>query len=575
MQELKSGNETENLDVRISLAMDKIVQETIGDIAVSDQIDQPRPEKKKWFRRKEKVQVNESQAQAPVQPKFQPQPQVIPPQNTDSISGGDDALEEGEEKKKRLGRIILPLAGLAVLAGAGFYGYKTYYYSDKFFPNTQINNIVCGDLTAAQAEELIRKNVENYSIQLNFRDSKALSLEGRDFDYAYESDGSVEKIRKEQNPFLWIAGYISPRKYEVAENITYDEGKLEEQLMELEPMQADHMEDPVNAWYTFQNGHFEIIPEEEGTALDTAAMASAVEKAVSEGQTELAAEDCGVYTEPEVLSDSEALNAEVEELNSLMTASIHYWLPDGSEEVLDGNILRDWLLKDANGHYVKDEATIRAKATEYVSGLADRVDTTDKERAFTTTSGMQITVSGGNYGWQIDQAQEVEELFKNVMENSQLGREPIYAKRELTTENNGIGNTYIEIDLTAQHLYYYQDGQIVVDSPFVSGKMTSDRWTPPGVFTLTYKETDRILKGERRADGSYSYQSHVNFWMPFNGGIGLHDASWRGTFGGTIYKYSGSHGCINMPYEKAKAVYELITKDVPIVCFYTEAYELY
>lgn len=345
--------------------------------------------------------------------------------------------------------------------------------------------------------------------------------------------------------------------------------------MELGPMQTDQMEDPVNAWYTFQNGHFEIIPEEEGTALDTAAMFESVKKAVSEGQTQLSAEDCGVYAEPEVLSDSEALNAEVEELNSLMTASIHYWLPDGSEEVLDGNILRDWLLKDANGHYVKDEATIRAKATEYVSGLADRVDTAGKDRPFTTTSGMQITVSGGDYGWKINQTQEVEELFKNVMENSQLGREPIYAQREVSTENNGIGNTYVEIDLTAQHLYYYQNGQVVVDSPFVSGKMTSDRWTPPGIFTLTYKEKDRILRGERRADGSYSYQSHVNFWMPFNGGIGLHDASWRGTFGGTIYKYSGSHGCINMPYEKAEAVYDIITKDVPIVCFYTEPYELY
>ena len=522
MQELKSGNETDNLEDRISLAMDKIVQETIGDIAVSDQIDQPSP-----------------------------------------------------KKKNILGRVILSLAGIAILAGAGFYGYKTYYYRDKFFPNTQINNIKCGDLTGQQTEELIRKNVEEYSIQLNFRNDVSASLDGKDFSYAYAADGSVEKIREEQNPFLWITGYINPKKYEVAENITYDEGRLEEQLMELGPMQTDQMEDPVNAWYTFQNGHFEIIPEEEGTALDTAAMFESVKKAVSEGQTQLSAEDCGVYAEPEVLSDSEALNAEVEELNSLMTASIHYWLPDGSEEVLDGNILRDWLLKDANGHYVKDEATIRAKATEYVSGLADRVDTAGKDRPFTTTSGMQITVSGGDYGWKINQTQEVEELFKNVMENSQLGREPIYAQREVSTENNGIGNTYVEIDLTAQHLYYYQNGQVVVDSPFVSGKMTSDRWTPPGIFTLTYKEKDRILRGERRADGSYSYQSHVNFWMPFNGGIGLHDASWRGTFGGTIYKYSGSHGCINMPYEKAKAVYDIITKDVPIVCFYTEPYELY
>ena len=103
----------------------------------------------------------------------------------------------------------------------------------------------------------------------------------------------------------------------------------------------------------------------------------------------------------------------------------------------------------------------------------------------------------------------------------------------------------------------------MVDSPFVSGKMTSDRWTPPGIFTLTYKEKDRILRGERRADGSYSYQSHVNFWMPFNGGSVCMTPPGAEPSAEPIYKYSGSHGCINMPYEKAKAVYDIITKDVP------------
>ncbi|MGI6007785.1 MAG: L,D-transpeptidase family protein [Ruminococcus sp.] len=546
MQEGKKGNGTDNIDAQISLAMDKIVQDTIGDIAIPDQPDKTRHKKKKA---------------APEKTSWVD----IPEENPDEESG---------KKKSWLKRAVVSLVILLVLAGAGIYGYFTYYYSDKFFPNTTINNIACGEMTPSQAEEIIRRNVEDYSIQLDFRGNTSFTINGSDFQYEYEPDGSVEKIQKEQNPFLWFLGYLQPQKYEVAENITYDEGELEGHLMTLEPMQTDNMTEPVNAWYTFQNGHFEIIPEEEGNTIDTNTMMSAVKKAVSEGQTELSVEDCGAYAEPEVRSDNEALNAEVEELNSLMTASIHYWLP-GGEEVLDGNILRDWLLKDETGHYVKDEATIRAKAAEYVDALADRVDTVGAERPFTTTSGLQITVSGGSYGWKINQTQEVEELVKNIMNNDQLGREPVYTSREVTTENNGFGNTYVEINLTDQHLYYYQDGQVVVDSPFVSGKMTSDRWTPPGIFTLTYKQLDKVLRGEKRADGSYSYESPVTFWMPFNGGIGLHDSSWRSSYGGTIYIYSGSHGCINMPYDKAKAVYNLITKDVPIICFYTEPYTLY
>ena len=56
--------------------------------------------------------------------------------------------------------------------------------------------------------------------------------------------------------------------------------------------------------------------------------------------------------------------------------------------------------------------------------------------------------------------------------------------------------------------------------------------------------------------------------MPFNGGIGMHDATWRGSFGGSIYQYSGSHGCINMPKAKAASLYEMIEKDCTVVCYY-------
>ena len=53
--------------------------------------------------------------------------------------------------------------------------------------------------------------------------------------------------------------------------------------------------------------------------------------------------------------------------------------------------------------------------------------------------------------------------------------------------------------------------------------------------------------------------------MPFNGGIGLHDASWRSKFGGDIYVRGGSHGCINLPKNKAAELYNRIQKGCPVV----------
>ena len=127
------------------------------------------------------------------------------------------------------------------------------------------------------------------------------------------------------------------------------------------------------------------------------------------------------------------------------------------------------------------------------------------------------------------------------------------------TEND-YGNTYVEVNLTAQHLFMYKEGQKILESDFVSGNVSKGYTTPPGLFGLTYKQRDATLKGQ-------GYASPVKFWMPFNGGIGFHDASWRNTFGGTIYKKSGSHGCINMPYAAAKTLFENVYAGIPVICY--------
>jgi len=138
-------------------------------------------------------------------------------------------------------------------------------------------------------------------------------------------------------------------------------------------------------------------------------------------------------------------------------------------------------------------------------------------------------------------------------------REPIYDSRGATHDGYDFGQTYIEVDLATQHLYFYKDGQIIIESPLVSGNVSKNHTTPPGLFELYYKQTDRILRG---AD----YATPVKYWMPFNGGIGLHDADWRSKFGGTIYQTNGSHGCINLPPKVAAQVYENAYKGIPIIC---------
>ena len=81
----------------------------------------------------------------------------------------------------------------------------------------------------------------------------------------------------------------------------------------------------------------------------------------------------------------------------------------------------------------------------------------------------------------------------------------------------------MEADLTAQHVYMIKEGTVVWDAPCVTGNVSKNYTTPPGLYRLTYKQRDRVLRGQKQADGKYEYETPVSYWMPFNGGIGFHD----------------------------------------------------
>ncbi|MBS6195396.1 MAG: L,D-transpeptidase/peptidoglycan binding protein [Clostridiales bacterium] len=465
-------------------------------------------------------------------------------------------------------------AGCVLLAaGIGYYGWQTYYYKDKFFKGTKINDIECSELTVEQVEALIKENVENYRIQIEFREGVTEEISGEDIDYKYVSDGTVKKLMDSQNPFLWFPGFSKSQSHEFKADISFDEKKLSDKLESFASLNPENQKEPENAYVTFQEDSFVIVDAVLGTKLQDNVLQEAVAESVASGLQKVSAEEVGAYVMPEFTETSEAIVKEQEQLNSLVKTSITYELP-GGEKLLDGNELKGWLDRDEQGNYVMNEEKFEENIKAYVEQMAEEVNTLGKARPFHTTSGLDVTVKGGNYGWKIDQKKERKKLAKNLKEQGVFSRKPVYSSEEKYTENNGLGNTYIEVNLTEQHLYYYQDGKVVLDSPLVSGRMTRSRYTPPGVYFLTYKQRDKVLRGAKRADGSYSYESPVDFWMPFNGGIGLHDATWRGSFGGTIYKYSGSHGCINLPYKKAAKIYEMIDKETPIVCVYNGDYSV-
>ena len=224
-----------------------------------------------------------------------------------------------------------------------------------------------------------------------------------------------------------------------------------------------------------------------------------------------------------------------------------------------GEVVKTFLKEDAGGDIYLDEDSVK----ELVGTWADKYNTYRKPLEFTTHSGREITVPGGNYGRLMNQDETVSDVLEAIEEGESGEREASWKYDAMGWSNGGITGTYVEVSIDDQHLWCYKDGDLVIDTDVVTGKLTADRKTERGVFRITYKKSPAVL-------GSYEkqgYESPVKYWCPFNGGQGLHDANWRGSFGGTIYKNSGSHGCVNIPPRNMPAIYETVSKGTAVVVY--------
>ena len=488
----------------------------------------------------------------------------------------DDDEDEGPRRKggKKKLMIFGIVAAVAVVLLAGFYGYRAFYFTSHFFDGTVINGMDSSGMTAEQVEKVIEESAQNYTLDIHFRNGDQ-QIQGNTIDYRYQPDGSVQDLLKKQNAFAWLMENSRNKEHQINVTMQYDEAKLEEQVSQFQQLQADQMQAPTNAQIQYQSDGFVVTEENQGTQLDVDQAKAVIADAVAKGVTELDMDEAGVYSEPEITAADSNLEEQAAQLNDLVSASITYQLPDGQTQVLDGNTMKDWLSVDENGSYSKNDEVWNQKLNEYVASLAEAVDTYGEAQTFPATGideGVKVTQS--NYGWKIDQEQEAAQLAKDIEEHLTTTREPVYASREFASDNNGFGNTYVEIDVSRQHVWFYKDGSLIVDSSCVTGKMVKSRYTPAGIFQLVSKTSPKTLRGPKQADGSYEWESDVTYWMPFNGGIGLHDATWRSSFGGTRYINSGSHGCINLPLSVAKKIYNNIEVGTLIIVYYSEKYSV-
>ena len=461
------------------------------------------------------------------------------------------------------------ICGIVVLVLLVVYLAGMLYYNDKFLNGTMVNGSDVGGMTLQKANDQLSKKVNGQSLKLIFNDGQSEVLQSAQLGVPYNKDNSLNQLMKNQNKWAWFIGFFKNEKNTLTDLIQISDENLTNGIASMEHAKEENQIAPTDAYIQYKDGSFSIIKETLGSKFNTEELVKNIKVALSEGKQQLDVTKANGYVKPQVYKDDQGLNNQLKAANEYCLSTITYTTPKGKEIALDGSTLITWLSKQDDGSYTKDESVFKEKLTAFVKELASQYNSIGATRTFTGKDGQSHTVSGGTYGFRVSTDSEVSALLKIINENkSENNRIPEHTGQLPSGENGGIGTTYLEINITKQHLWFVKDGSVVLESDFVSGKESdSTRLTPSGTYYIYNKERNRVLRGTKQPNGKYEYESPVSYWMPFNKGIGLHDASWRSTFGGDIYINSGSHGCINLPTGFAGSLYSQIYVNLPVVVY--------
>lgn len=429
------------------------------------------------------------------------------------------------------------------------------FFTNKFYFGSKINSVKATGKTVDEVNSEIEKKIKSYTLKIKGRDEFESEIKGLDIGLKYKSGDEVKKIKENQNPFGWIKGIFHGTESTISEIVEYNDEMLKEEIDKLDCFKEENIVEPKNPTFKYGDKGYEIVAEVNGNKVNKELLIKNVSKAITNGESTIDIDSKECYEKPQYKKGSKKVKETKEILDKYCSSKITYNI-NGKERVLDGTIINTWLKVD---NELKVNLN-RSDITSYVDKLATECNTIGNTRSFKSSLGNVVEVSGGNYGVIMDKEGEISFLESAVKEGKVDKREPEYLQTAFASGANDIGNTYVEVNLATQHIWFYKEGQLITEGDVVTGNVSTNCATPAGVYRLNYKEENATLRGE-------GYATPVSFWMPFNDGIGIHDATWRSAFGGNIYYSGGSHGCVNAPYNVANAIFDNIEPGTPIICY--------
>lgn len=472
-------------------------------------------------------------------------------------------MSRAPKNLKKFITLISIIFGLVLLT----YVAVSFYFMNRFLPNTWIYGVYATGRTADSVAAEANANIRYPDIRIVWADGSESVIDPASVDLNVDLSKGVYNIKSRENAFLWPKAMLTSVYIGDEINITYNSDKLRSEFEKLDLVQKERNDTPVyRIVFDKETGYGVFDNHSDRVNLDL--VLAALNRNISEGTTLLVLDDSYYMDEP--YSNAEkAAQEEWEELSGFLTTDLVYDM--GAEKISFDPQVMSFLIvsengmpaKDENGDYIIDDEAVE----KWIDDLCEAYDTYGLDRQFKATNGKTVTIPAfySTYGTELDRNAELKFLKDMIHSDAIRDGEPdVHIPRyihEATFRGlNDIGDTYVEVDLSDQYMYYYKDGQLILETDIVSGDIPKGWTTPRGVFAISGKYTDTYLYGR-------DYIDFVSYWMPYFRGYGLHDSDWRDEWGGDIYTYDGSHGCINMCKDAARTVYENIEIGTPVVVY--------
>lgn len=499
------------------------------------------------------------------------------------------------KRKRRRVKKRIKVIGAVILGYILLYFTVSIYYQDRWYPNTSINGINVSNMTYTQSKDLFDETIKNYALEIVGKDKISFKINGKDIDLAVDFESNLKKDFISHKNNRSIFGIFSNHSHEINLNVSYDQDKIEELINEsilIKGSKTYEIKKSVSAHIEYDNEtkSGKIVDEIEGNELDLKKFNSLVKETLNKITPKIYLNDNkkypGIYKKCSDEVDEKKLKEQLEIYNNYLLNWITWDMGEGVTETITPENIKDWIKIDEENKVTIDKDSMG----EWIEDFCLKYKTVGKKRNFTTHSGQVIEISGGDYGWRLDYEKIVDQVYNvitdktnNKLINAYISNhskenikalttqlEPVYShkgyKKDYENfENDWDTQNYSEIDITEQMVYVYRDGQQVFSSKCVTGMPpTEDRITRTGVWYIKEKMPEKILVGE-------DYRTPSKFWVRIMWtGTGYHylERSDWANWSPTLYLTKGSHGCINLQYEDAKTVYELVRIGDPVFIHY-------